>query len=196
LDNNEFFHWRKDIDFELKSSQKNNTWTLIELPKNRKPITCKWVFKIEYNVDGGVKKYIWTCFVAWGFNQFLALTLKKKSRVIKITSKGIILTLAIQFDLKVHQFDIKTTSLYRVLEKRHIHATYWWTSHFVGPKCHMRVEQINLWIMSTIMSLVSKTRYLFNKSSFYKDKGWFECLHQALWQRLTCYYSCICLHHC
>jgi hypothetical protein len=44
----------------------------------------------------------------------------------------------------------------------------------------MRVEQINLWIMSTIMGLVSKTRYLFNKSSFYKDKGWFEHLHQAL----------------
>jgi hypothetical protein len=58
LENNEFLHWKKDIDFELISLQKNNTWRLIELPKDRKPITCKWVFKIKYNVDGSVKKYI------------------------------------------------------------------------------------------------------------------------------------------
>ncbi len=43
---------------ELKSLQKTNTWTLIELPKDRKPITCKWVSKIKYILDGGVKKYI------------------------------------------------------------------------------------------------------------------------------------------
>jgi hypothetical protein len=49
--------------------------------------------------------------------KFLALISEKKSRVIKITSKGIILALVVQFDLKVHQFAIKTTSLYRVLEK-------------------------------------------------------------------------------
>jgi len=52
------------------------------------------------------------CFVAWGFNQVFSIDFgKKKSRVVKITSKGIILALVVQFDLKVHQFDIKTTSL-------------------------------------------------------------------------------------
>jgi histone deacetylase 1/2 len=82
LDNDEFLHWRKDIDFELNFLQKNNTWTLIELPKDRKPITCKWVFKIRYSVDGGVKKYIWACFVAWGFNQVFSIDFGEKNHVL------------------------------------------------------------------------------------------------------------------
>jgi len=29
----------------------NNTWSLVPLPKGRKLISCKWVFKIKHRVD-------------------------------------------------------------------------------------------------------------------------------------------------
>ena len=30
---------------EMESLSKNKTWDLMELPKGKKPIGCKWVFK-------------------------------------------------------------------------------------------------------------------------------------------------------
>jgi hypothetical protein len=36
---------------------KNDTWILVPLPSEQKPITCKWIFKIKYKVDGSVAKY-------------------------------------------------------------------------------------------------------------------------------------------
>ncbi len=46
----------------------NNTWSLVPLPKGRKPISCKWVFKIKYGVDGEVECYK-AKLVARGFTQ-------------------------------------------------------------------------------------------------------------------------------
>jgi hypothetical protein len=35
----------------------NNTWSLVPLPKGRKPISCKWVFKIKHGIDGEIECY-------------------------------------------------------------------------------------------------------------------------------------------
>jgi hypothetical protein len=32
----------------------NNTWSLVSLPKGRKPIFCKWVFEIKHVVNSEV----------------------------------------------------------------------------------------------------------------------------------------------
>jgi len=34
-------HWDKAIRAEINSIKKNNTWTLVDLPKGAKPIGCK-----------------------------------------------------------------------------------------------------------------------------------------------------------
>jgi len=36
--------------------KKNNTWTLVDLPKGENPIECKWIFKRKYNPDGSIDK--------------------------------------------------------------------------------------------------------------------------------------------
>ncbi len=46
----------------------NNTWSLVPLPKGRKPISCKWVFKIKHGVNGEVERYK-ARLVARGFTQ-------------------------------------------------------------------------------------------------------------------------------
>lgn len=35
------------MEDEIKSHKTNNTWTLVQLPENRKAITAKWVFKVK-----------------------------------------------------------------------------------------------------------------------------------------------------
>ena len=39
---------------ETDSLEKNETWELVELPKDRKTFGCKWVFKLKKGVDGKV----------------------------------------------------------------------------------------------------------------------------------------------
>jgi hypothetical protein len=47
-------HWKKAMDFEFQSLQYNKTWSFT-LPLNHKPMSCKWIFKIKYNVNGFVE---------------------------------------------------------------------------------------------------------------------------------------------
>jgi Reverse transcriptase (RNA-dependent DNA polymerase) len=42
---------------ELKALETNHTWDLVPLPKGKKPVRCKWVYKIKYNSDGTIERY-------------------------------------------------------------------------------------------------------------------------------------------
>ena len=53
---------------EIDALKANYTWTLTAFPPNKKPIGCKWVYKIKYNPDGSVERYK-ARFVAKGYNQ-------------------------------------------------------------------------------------------------------------------------------
>jgi len=53
---------------EIDSLIKNNTWSLVELPKSRKVVGCKWVYKIKCNELGNVEHYK-ARLVAKGFAQ-------------------------------------------------------------------------------------------------------------------------------
>lgn len=42
-------------EFEALSS--NHTWGLVALPKGKKVICCKWVYKIKLKADGTIERY-------------------------------------------------------------------------------------------------------------------------------------------
>lgn len=39
--------WISAINDELNSLEKNKTWEIVEKPKNKNVVGCKWVFKIK-----------------------------------------------------------------------------------------------------------------------------------------------------
>ena len=47
--------WKGVINDEMDSLLGNNTWVLVDLPPDSKPIGCKWVFRRKYNTDGSLR---------------------------------------------------------------------------------------------------------------------------------------------
>ena len=49
--------WVQAMNEEMEALNKNATWTLVPLPKGKKPVGCKWVFSIKYKADGSIERY-------------------------------------------------------------------------------------------------------------------------------------------
>jgi len=49
--------WKKAMLEELAAIERNNTWKLARLPKGKKPISLKWVFKVKMKLDGTIEKH-------------------------------------------------------------------------------------------------------------------------------------------
>ena len=46
--------WKKAMEEEMNSLQENKTWELVNLPKGKKALQNKWVYRIKH--DGNEKK--------------------------------------------------------------------------------------------------------------------------------------------
>ena len=49
--------WRKTIDAEITTIERNDTWELCDLPKGQKTIGVKWVYKTKQKENGEVDKH-------------------------------------------------------------------------------------------------------------------------------------------
>jgi hypothetical protein len=45
------------MDEKMVTLDVNANWELVALPKDKKVIGCKWVYKVKQDVDGFVNKY-------------------------------------------------------------------------------------------------------------------------------------------
>ena len=89
-----FPHWKQAIQDELTTMDLNNTWTITQLPPNKKPISCKWLFKLKLNSNGTVAKHK-IRLVARDFTQQYGLDFQEIfSPVAKITTLRLLLSLA------------------------------------------------------------------------------------------------------
>uniref|UniRef100_A0AAV1UYL3 Uncharacterized protein n=1 Tax=Peronospora matthiolae TaxID=2874970 RepID=A0AAV1UYL3_9STRA len=49
MESNNAVKWKEACDSEIDSLRKNKTWQLVQLPKGRKTIGCRWVFRVREN---------------------------------------------------------------------------------------------------------------------------------------------------
>ncbi|GJS77671.1 putative RNA-directed DNA polymerase [Tanacetum coccineum] len=49
--------WIEAMKQEIQALEENKTWTLEELPKGKRAIDSKWVYKIKYKPNGDVERY-------------------------------------------------------------------------------------------------------------------------------------------
>ena len=60
--------WKKAILDEISALEKNKTWDVVSLPKEKTTVGCKWVFIVKCNSDGSLHRYK-ARLVTKGFNQ-------------------------------------------------------------------------------------------------------------------------------
>ncbi|KAL9273838.1 Retrovirus-related Pol polyprotein from transposon TNT 1-94-like protein, partial [Drosera capensis] len=109
--------WMHAMQDEMMSLRKNQTYELTKLPKGKKALRNKWVFKLKKDGDGKLIKHK-ARLVVKGFEQKKGIDFDEIfSPVVKMTSIRVILGLVASLDLELKQMDVKTAFLHGDLEE-------------------------------------------------------------------------------
>jgi hypothetical protein len=103
--------WKTAIEEELKTIEENQTWKLVDLPRDRKTVGSKWVFKTKLGEDGNVEKRK-ARLVAQGFTQRHGIDyIDVYAPVARSVTLKMLLSAAGRDKLKVMQYDVKAAFL-------------------------------------------------------------------------------------
>lgn len=109
--------WLEAMQEELNSLVKNQTYDLVTLPKDKRAIECRWVFRIKRNKDGSIERFK-ARLVARGYAQRSGVDyFETFSPVARYDSIRAILAITAQYQMHLVQFDVKTAFLYGNLEE-------------------------------------------------------------------------------
>ena len=109
--------WIDAMEMEMESLHKNEVWDLVKLPKDRKAVGSKWVFKLKVGPDGLVQRYK-ARLVAQGFSQKHGFDYDETFYpVVRFESLRTVIALAVQNGLKLPQMDVTTAFLNGELEE-------------------------------------------------------------------------------
>jgi hypothetical protein len=103
--------WEQAAKLEMETIEANKTWTLVDLPPNRKSIGCRWLFKVKYDAAGNIERHK-ARLVAKGYAQIYDIDYTETfAPVVKFNSIRTLLALAAEHNLDVHQMDVKAAYL-------------------------------------------------------------------------------------
>jgi len=103
-------YWMNAMNEEMNSLKGNNTFTLTTLPEGRKLVGGRWVYTIKENPNG-FKTYK-ARYVAKGYSQVKDVDCQETfPPTVDFTSVCTLMQLAAQYDLILHQMDVKTAYL-------------------------------------------------------------------------------------
>ncbi|KAD5317971.1 hypothetical protein E3N88_17917 [Mikania micrantha] len=103
--------WKNAMLEELDAIERNETWKLVDLPKDQKSIGLKWVFKTKEDASGNITRYK-ARLVAKGYVQKQGIDYEDAfAPVARMETVRLILALAARFGWSVHHLDVKTAFL-------------------------------------------------------------------------------------
>ena len=114
--------WRKAAEKEYTSLMEYNTWSLADLPDDRKQVGSKWVFKVKRDQNGDIDRF--KCrLVSQGYTQVGGIDYEETfAPVAKFSSIRSILAVGVKRDMVFHQMDVETGFLNGML-KEEIHMS-------------------------------------------------------------------------
>ena len=110
ISSDEAANWKTAMEEEMKSLTENDTFTVTQLPEGRTAVGGRWVYSVKIGVDGTEK--FKARYVAKGYSQIQGIDYHDTfAPTAHITSVRVLLQIAVQYDLIVHQMDVKTAYL-------------------------------------------------------------------------------------
>lgn len=107
--------WTKAMQEEIESLKENDTFTLTTLPEGKHEVGGRWVYAIKANADQS--ETYKARYVAKGYNQVMGIDYKETfSPTANLTSIRILIQMAAQYDLELHQMDVKTAYLHAPID--------------------------------------------------------------------------------
>jgi hypothetical protein len=109
--------WKAAMMEEMKALEKNGTWKLVELPRGKQPVGCKWIFTVKQNPDGKVERYK-ARLVAKGYTQTYGIDYEETfAPVAKMNSIRTLISCASNLGWELHQLDVKNAFLHGDLQE-------------------------------------------------------------------------------
>ncbi|KAH9708912.1 retrovirus-related pol polyprotein from transposon TNT 1-94-like protein [Citrus sinensis] len=109
--------WMTAMQEEIEALHKNKTWELVPLPRGRKAIGNKWVYKIKRDGNDQMERYR-ARLVVKGYAQKEGIDFNEIfSPVVRLTTVRVVLAMCATLDLHFEQLDVKTAFLHGELEE-------------------------------------------------------------------------------
>ncbi|KAJ0851977.1 putative RNA-directed DNA polymerase [Helianthus annuus] len=111
--------WKAAMEEEIAALERHQTWSLTELPHDKKPIGLKWVLKLNFNADGKIQKHK-ARIVAKGYAQKSGIDYDYQetfSPVTRFETIRLVLALVAKKGWMAYQFNVKSAFLNGVLKE-------------------------------------------------------------------------------
>ncbi|MCO5606135.1 hypothetical protein L7F22_060322 [Adiantum nelumboides] len=105
------------MDEEMDALYGNETWNLVPLPKGKKSIECRWVYKVKHDIDGSVSRYK-AKLVAKGYAQTYGIDYEETfAPVAKMVTVRVVIVVPAAKGWILHQMDVKNAFLHGDLQE-------------------------------------------------------------------------------
>jgi hypothetical protein len=110
--------WISTMQEYMQSLEKNGTWDVVRMPKHKKAVRCKWIFKIKEGVSPKEPSRFKARLVVKGFSQIPGIDYNDFfSPVVNHSSIRAFFGIVAMRDLELEQLDVKTAFLHGELEE-------------------------------------------------------------------------------
>lgn len=150
---------------EFHAFKANHTWDLVPLLSHKKPISCKWVYKIKHKSDGSVERYK-ARLVIRGDTQKKGVDYTETfSPVVKFTTIKVLLSIAVKRNWTVYHLDVKNSFLHGDLNEE----------VYMKPSLGLSLSSSNP-LSAALVCKLRKSLYSLKQAS----RQWFSKLFEAL----------------